>query len=164
MSNKKENAGSPATPNGIQEEIQKLKAELKSTKLALAGSKGANELLSRNYKKLQLEKRELNDQLITIVGERNSFCEANQRLQQENDKLHTQLTSVNQELLKTKEALKEMREHFENSLSRAEQLDAALDEKKARVEKLEYLVATLQQEVSDLRELLAKKPWWRRLF
>ena len=164
MSNKKENAGSPATPNGIQEELQKLKAELKSIKLALAGSKGANELLSRKYKELQLKNRKLNDHATTILGERNSLCEANKILHQENVGLHNELASVNQELAKSTEALDVMREHLKKSQSRAEQLDEALGEKNARVEELENLVATLQQEVSDLRELLAKKPWWRRLF
>lgn len=164
MRQKKENADCPATSNGIQEELQKLKAELKSTKLALAGRKGANEFLSRKYKELQLENRKLNEHFATILGERNSFCEANQNLKQENVGLHNELTSANQELLKTKEALDVMHEHLKKSQSRAEQLDAALAEKKARVEELEHMVATLQQEVSDLRELLAKKPWWRRLF
>ena len=164
MRQKKENADCPATSNGIQEELERLKTELKSTKLALAGSKGANELLSRNYKKLQLENRELNDHFTAILSERNSFCEANQILHQENDGLQTELASVKQELAKSTKALDVMREHLKKSQSRAEQLDEALGEKNARIEELEHVVAMLQQEVSDLHESLAKKPWWRRLF
>lgn len=164
MSNKKENAGCPATPNGIQEELERLKAELKSTKLALAGCKGANKFLSMKYKEFQLKNQELNDHFTKILGERNSFCEANQILHQENVELHNELASVNQELAKSTEALDVMCEHLKKSQSLADKLDEALAEKKARIEELEHVVAMLQQEVSDLRESLSKKPWWRRLF
>lgn len=123
----------------MQDELQRLRKELTSAKLAIAGCKGANVTISHNYKR-EVEEHEkaskLVNELMETLALRDKEIEALREAEHE-----LSVVRLDCELFKKEKA----------------QLKRACEAKDFRIKQLE-------EELTSLRIAAAKKPWWKRLF
>lgn len=123
----------------MQDELQRLRKELTSAKLAIAGCKGANVTISQNYKRVVEEHNKtskLVNELMETLALRDKEIEG---------------------LVESKRELAALRPNYELLKKEKAQLKRACEAK-------DYRIKQLEEELTSFRISAAKKPWWKRLF
>lgn len=123
----------------MQDELQRLRKELTSAKLAIAGCKGANVTISQNYKQEVREHEKaskLVNELMETLASRDKEIES---------------------LTESERELSILRQDYEILKKEKAQMKRACEAKDFRIKQLE-------EELTSFRIAAAKKPWWKRLF